>query len=92
MVTDPRSELLGILVPIFFGLGALIFYALVFKTRLLPRFISIWGFAGVLLMGALNIFDLGDSSMFFALPIITNEIFLGIWLIAKGFNKLKIER
>jgi hypothetical protein len=24
--------------------------------------------------------------MVFALPMILNEIFLGIWLIAKGFN------
>jgi hypothetical protein len=25
-------------------------------------------------------------SMIFALPIILNEIFMGIWLIVKGFN------
>jgi hypothetical protein len=27
-----------------------------------------------------------EISMIFALPIILNEIFMGIWLIVKGFN------
>ena len=29
-------------------------------------------------------------AMLFALPIITNEIFLGIWLIVKGFSSSAI--
>ena len=30
--------------------------------------------------------SMGDVGLVFALPIILNEILLGIWLIVKGFN------
>jgi hypothetical protein len=30
--------------------------------------------------------EVGGMAIVFALPIILNEIFLGIWLIVKGFN------
>ena len=91
-----RESVANLLIPVFLGLGALLFYGLLYKTRLLPRCISIWGFIGAVLMLALNMlitFNLDiDMSigMLFVLPIITNEIFLGIWLVAKGFNPAAI--
>ncbi|HYQ55969.1 MAG TPA: DUF4386 domain-containing protein [Draconibacterium sp.] len=75
----------GTLIPLFFCGGALIFYTILFKYRLLPRFISIWGWTGVLLILYLNVYQSqGEAAMIYALPIILNEIFLGIWLILKG--------
>lgn len=83
-----RSFHTGTLVPLFFCGGALIFYTILFKYRLLPRFISIWGWIGVLLIIYLNVYQpQGETAMLFALPIILNEIFMGIWLIIKGFSK-----
>jgi len=85
-----RAQLAGLLVPIFFGAGALLFYSLLYRSRLLPRFISIWGLIAVVLLLAWNLLEAFgmsiDAGMVFGLPIILNEIFLGIWLIAKGFN------
>ncbi len=90
-VADLRTFQTGTLIPLFFSGGALIFYTLLFKHRLLPRFISVWGVVGVLLIIYLNVSQLqGNSAMLFALPIILNEIFLGIWLIVKGFKPIKI--
>jgi hypothetical protein len=86
-----RGAISGLLIPIFFGLSALVFYVTLIKTRLLPRWISIWGLIGAVLILIMNLLltfqvDLGDLTMAFALPIITNEIFLGFWLITKGFK------
>lgn len=87
-----RSLTASLLIPIFFSLGALLFYFLLFQTRLLPRFISIWGFIGVLGILILAFTEInGVFVLAFVLPIILNEIFLGIWLIAKGFNPVKIK-
>ncbi len=83
-----RADIAGLLAPIFFSLGALIFYTFLYQTKLLPRFISIWGFMGVVLILALNLLKLDFSiGMILALPIILNEIFQGFWLIIKGFNE-----
>lgn len=85
--TELRAFHTGTLIPLFFCGGALIFYTLLYKYRLLPRLISIWGWVSVLLIIYLNGYQpLGETAMLFALPIILNEIFLGIWLIVKGLN------
>ncbi len=86
-----RGHLVSLLTPVFFSVAALLLYILLYRSKLVPRFISIWGMAGVALMFAWNLLEafgisLGDAGLVFGLPIILNEIFLGIWLIFKGFN------
>ena len=81
-----RVTLTGTFIPLFFCCGALVLYSVLYKYRLLPRFISIWGFAGVAGIVVLNAFRIQSNlGMILALPIILNEIFLGILLIVKGF-------
>ncbi|WP_340113064.1 DUF4386 domain-containing protein [Maribellus mangrovi] len=85
--TELRAFHTGTLIPLFFCGGALIFYTVLFKYQLLPRFISIWGWAGVLLIIYLNVYQpQGELVLLFALPIILNEFFLGVWLIRKGIS------
>jgi hypothetical protein len=90
LVVAARAHVTGLLVPVFFGLGALLFYSLLYQSRLLPRFISVWGLIAVVSVMAWNLVESFGMSIsagiVFGLPIILNEIFLGIWLIAKGFN------
>lgn len=82
-----RADVTGLLIPIFFSLGALLFYYLLYQSKLIPRFISVWGLIGTVLILLLNLIEISFSlGMILALPIILNEIFLGIWLIVKGFN------
>ena len=75
-----------------FCLSALMFYYMLYQTRLIPRFISVWGLIGATLVLAntvLEIFaiDLGTSiGMITGLPMLLNELFLGVWLIVKGFS------
>lgn len=82
-----------------FTLGALMFYSVLYQSKLVPRFISAWGFiaAALLLTGSVlimvdiftGISELG-LELIFALPIAVNEMVLAIWLIVKGFNSSTI--
>jgi hypothetical protein len=85
-----RAQLVGTMLGIFFSLGALLFYYALNRSRLVPRWLTIWGLAGVvpvLTWNLLGVFGINLSAgMILALPIILNEIFLGIWLILKGFE------
>lgn len=89
-LVDLRGRMAGLLVPVFFSLGAVIFYSLLYQSRLVPRFISVWGLVGVALLIANNLLETFGAAltgaMVLALPIILNEIFLGIWLIVRGFR------
>lgn len=75
-----------------FSLSALLLYAMLFRSRLIPGFISIWGLiaaALVLTNTVLGWFnpELGKSiGMITGLPMLLNEVFLGIWLIIRGFS------
>ncbi len=89
-----RAYLVGQMLGIFFSLAALLFFYLLYQSKLVPRFISVWGLIAVSLVFAWNLLDLFGISIsvgiIFGLPIILNEIFLGIWLIIKGFNSSAI--
>ncbi|HEX2997646.1 MAG TPA: DUF4386 domain-containing protein, partial [Anaerolineales bacterium] len=76
-----------------FGIGALIFYCLLYKSNLIPRWISVWGLIAIALhltTGLLIVFGL--QSEFSALnsimnfPIFLQEMVMAVWLIARGFN------
>jgi hypothetical protein len=80
---------------IVFTLGASMLYSVLYRSRLVPRFISAWGFVGaaLLLIGtvlvmveALTGLSEGAVQLIFATPIAVNEMVLAIWLIVKGFN------
>jgi hypothetical protein len=86
-----RASVANLLILVFFCLGAFLLYSLLYQSKLLPRFISVWGLVAVVSVLVINLLSLKlqigmGISMIFALPIILNEIFMGIWLIAKGFN------
>jgi hypothetical protein len=73
-----------------FCLGALIFYYLLYRSKLIPRWLSGWGLLGAALFLAtvpFRMFDLvPPSTLVLIVPLILNELVLAIWLIVKGFN------
>ena len=78
---------------VFFVLSALIFYYVLYQTKLLPRWLSVWGFIAVVSLIAANVLPVPDLSQGFNLaqllfmPIFLSEILVAIWLIVKGFNQ-----
>ena len=70
------------------GLPLVVFYYILYQSKLIPRFISVWGLIGVMLMLTvvlLAIFDQGTIMILF-LPLGLNQLFLSIWFIVKGFS------
>jgi hypothetical protein len=71
-----------------FAIGALMFYALLHRARLLPSWILIWCYISVALFMAANLaqlFGLGNIDFVMA-SIFLQEMVLAGWLIVKGFN------
>ncbi len=80
-------EAASVMLLVFFVSGALLFYHLLYKSKLVPRFIPIWGVIALVLVVAMNVLEIeGNIGMILALPIMGNEIFLALWLIVKGFD------
>ena len=75
-------------------LGALIFYLLLYRSKLIPRWLSGWGLLGAALFLATAPFRMFDllppSTVALAVPLILNELVLAVWLIVKGFNSSAI--
>lgn len=81
------------------SLGNLLFYFLFLNNQLIPRWLSIWGMVGNLLIVLAGFFLLFNKievvSIEYAYlsgPIVIQEIILALWLIFKGFNLEKEER
>ncbi|WP_271782162.1 DUF4386 domain-containing protein [Aquimarina algiphila] len=71
-----------------FSLGASILYYALFKTKLIPRFLSIWGLIAVILVfsvSMLQVFDYTVNFIFYAQNGVY-LLFFSIWLMVKGFN------
>jgi len=72
-----------------FGIAALIFYYLLYLSKLIPRWISVWGAIAAILLIIANLIEvmgIASDLMILYLPIILNELVLAIWLIVKGFT------
>jgi len=80
-----------------FAATALILNYSLYRSRLVPRFISIWGLIGAPLMVIAGLYAAfgGDTfsatSMLLVAPLAINEMVLALWLIVKGFNTTEID-
>lgn len=75
-------------------IAATIYYAIFYRTRLVPRWISVWGLLGLALMLVSTfaaMFGLLDSmspvQITLNLPILLQEMVLAVWLIVKGYKQ-----
>ena len=70
-----------------FVIGALMFYYVLYQSRLVPRWLSMWGLVGaVLYIGAPLTHMLGLSFGFLMAPLAVQEMVMAVWLIARGFS------
>ena len=70
-----------------FSLGALMFYVLFYQTRLIPRWLSLWGVIGAVLYhiaGWSDLFGIDMGVLIF--PLALQEMVMALWLIIKGFS------
>jgi hypothetical protein len=73
---------------IFVGLAGLMLCYMLYKAKLVPRFVAVWGLVGyaIILGGSvLEVFGVHLQSIQ-TIPGGLWELFIGVWLIAKGFS------
>ena len=85
----------GLIYNIVFVIGALMLYSVFYQSKLIPRWISVWGFiaAVALFTGAmLSVFSNISPALtlLVILPIAVQEMVMAGWLIVKGFNPTAI--
>jgi hypothetical protein len=76
-----------------FCIGASMYYYVFFRTRLVPRWLSLWGLIALALLLAMLVLGMFEGAikptgirLLLAMPIFAQEIVLAVWLIAKGFD------
>lgn len=73
-----------------FIIGASCLYTLFYRTRLIPRWISVWGALALgpyLAAYLLKFFNVSASLDLLYVPLAVQEMVMAIWLIARGFDQ-----
>ncbi len=80
-----------------FGLGGLMYYSVLYQSKLIPRWLSGWGLVGVILCMGSGVFvmfrliiPVSTMHIVLNLPIFLQEMVLAVWLIVKGFTSSAI--
>lgn len=74
-----------------FLVGASMFYWLLFRSRLVPRWLTVWGLVGIALYLAAPLAQMAGLNLDILMaPLALQEMVLAVWLIVKGFNPAAI--
>jgi len=94
-VTYQFLDVLGPVGTIMFLIGATFLYISFYRTKLIPRWLTIWGFIGVvpyLAYAILHFFHMDNGIGFYLQMVLAlQEIVMGLWLIFKGFNQKAVK-
>lgn len=87
----------GILYNLIFAIGALVLYIALLQSRLIPRFLSIWGIVSILVLAATVIAAIfvevpGLWQIPLIGPLAVQEIVMALWLIFRGFDTSRLDR
>jgi hypothetical protein len=90
VLTSARHEA-GLVAVFAFTAGAFMYYALLWRARLVPGWLSVWGLlaVGLLVIASLLALFTGRGVadyILLAAPIFLQELVLGVWLLVKGFT------
>ncbi len=81
---------------IMFLIGATCLYISFYRTRLIPRWLSVWGFIGVvpyLAYALLHFFHMDNGLGFYLQMVVApQEIVMALWLIIKGFDQAALDK
>ena len=92
------NDQIGHVLTIVFILGALMYYYVLYESKLVPRWLSAWGLLAAIpyfVSGVLGLFSILSSmsgtQMVLVLPLAVQEMVLAVWLIVKGFNSATVD-
>ena len=85
-----RDWQLHIISGLAFSLGVLMYYAILYRSNLIPRWLSVWGLIGVvpyMAYALLHFFHLDTGyGLYLQMVLAPLEMVVAVWLIVKGFN------
>lgn len=85
------QDFIGPVGTLVFLIGAVCLYVSFYRTKLIPRWLSIWGLIGVvpyLAYALLHFFHLDTGIGFYLQMVLApQEIVMGLWLLIAGFSK-----
>lgn len=87
------SDGASVIMSLVFCFGAALFYVLLFRSRMVPRWITVWGLVGIplyvaaYLLAMYGVVDINSSEVnLLCLPLAVQEMALAVWMIARGFR------
>ncbi|WP_215225786.1 DUF4386 domain-containing protein [Echinicola shivajiensis] len=94
LIRSGRDLINHVAMPLILSVGNLIFYSILYQSKLIPRSLSIWGLIATVLGGIIAslllmfgiIGVITPTYIALAFPTALLEIVLAIWLITKGFS------
>lgn len=73
-----------------FGIGVVIFYSLLYRSRIVPRWMTLWGLIAVPLYVAADLYGVIGATLaaqdLMQMPLALQEMVLAVWMIARGFR------
>jgi len=88
--------LTGAFTSIVFLVGATCLYVSFYRTRLIPRWLTVWGLIGVvpyMAYALLHIFHVDTGiGIYLEVPLGIQELVMGLWLVIKGFNQDAVKK
>ena len=90
------ADFIGPVHSITFLIGATCLYISFYRTRLIPRWLSVWGLIGVipyLAYALLHFFHMDHGIGFWLQMLLApQEIVMGLWLVIAGFNQDAVKK
>lgn len=87
------SDGASIIMSLVFCFGGALFYLLLFRSRIVPRWIASWGligtplYAAAYLLALYGVVGINSSAVnLLSLPLAVQEMVLAVWMIARGFR------
>jgi hypothetical protein len=87
------SDGASVILSLVFCLGASLFYVLLFRSGIVPRWITVWGLVGIplyvaaYLLAMYGVVGINSSEVnLLCLPLAVQEMVLAVWMIARGFR------
>ena len=76
-----------------FCLGAVMFYVLLYRSRIVPRWIAVWGLVAIPLNVVADLLAMyaviganSSQQVLMFMPLAVQEMVLAVWMIARGFR------
>jgi hypothetical protein len=92
-VITKAAEISANATAVVFPIGAMMLYVMLYQSKLIPRWLSVWGLIAVVLhlvlTGMAGLANLSEPALIQVVanaPILVQEMVMAVWLIVKGFN------